>query len=332
MKKITFLFMLMLGLFSQAIFAQVTKKVVVEHFTNSYCSFCSSRNPGLFQNLNNTPEVLHLAIFPSKPYRSCELNQHNTTENDSRAMYYDNIFGSTPRIVIQGAVQSSGVNFASTSLFTNYLKETSPVSISIETLKKDVDSLTAKIVLKIEAANSLGNLKLYVPAVEDTVFYDAPNGENEHYNVFRKVLFDGTLSLPSMVGDSLVYTVRTANHMDWDSDRMFVMAMLQEETSKAMVQAESSEGQKPTTTSASVPHLDESEFTLYPNPTPNKITLSFRNELNGILTLTNLVGDVVQTAVLDQHMVLDISHLKGGIYWLKIDTDKGSNLQKVIKL
>ena len=33
--------------------AQVPKKVIVEHFTNTLCSVCASRNPGFYSNLNN---------------------------------------------------------------------------------------------------------------------------------------------------------------------------------------------------------------------------------------------------------------------------------------
>jgi hypothetical protein len=35
--------------------AQVTKKIIVEHFTNTKCSVCASRNPGFHTNLNVNP-------------------------------------------------------------------------------------------------------------------------------------------------------------------------------------------------------------------------------------------------------------------------------------
>jgi len=80
--------------------AQVQKNVVVEHFTNTRCGICASRNPGFFTNLNNNPDVIHLAIHPSSPYSSCVFNQHNSVDNDDRTNYYG-IYGGTPRLVVQ---------------------------------------------------------------------------------------------------------------------------------------------------------------------------------------------------------------------------------------
>ncbi|MGB1038957.1 MAG: hypothetical protein ACPGYY_09945, partial [Bacteroidia bacterium] len=216
--------------------AQVKRKILVEHFTNTYCGICSSRNPGLYSNLDNNPDVLHLAIHPSKPYRICELYLHNASENDERTNYYG-LFGSTPRIAIQGNVISAGTNYGSNSIFTSYKDQMSPFDVSVTTTKSDEDSLTAKIVITAQESNSIGSLNLYVPAVEDTVFFNAPNGENEHYDVFRKVIINEAISnLPSTVGDSIVFTARTEKHADWDKSQMYIMALLQDATSKSIEQ------------------------------------------------------------------------------------------------
>ncbi len=106
-------------------FAQVSKTIVVEHFTNSVCSICASRNPGFYENLSEQENVLHLAIHPSAPYSSCIFNLNNVIENDDRTNYYG-IYGSTPRLVIQGDVISSSADYSSASIFTPYLDATSP--------------------------------------------------------------------------------------------------------------------------------------------------------------------------------------------------------------
>lgn len=117
-------FMLLALLFQLALTTQmnaqmVAKKVIVEHFTNSRCGVCASKNPSLFTNLTSHPDILHISYHPSSPYSSCVFSQSNPAENDSRTNFYG-IFGGTPRIVIQGDVISSSTNFGSSTLFTAY--------------------------------------------------------------------------------------------------------------------------------------------------------------------------------------------------------------------
>lgn len=226
-----------------SLLAQVPRKVMIEHFTNSWCSVCASRNPGFYSNYsaNRQNGVLHLAIHPSSPYSGCLLNQHNVSENDGRTNYYG-VYGSTPRLVIQGTVISPSVNYSSATLLTPYLSQTSPASIRIEQTKFGNDSIRATIVLKTEALHNLDSLRLFVALAEDTLFYTSPNGENEHYDVFRKSLtgINGlSVSLPANVGDSVVYTFSSTTNAAWDFSRINTFVILQETMSKAVVQTES---------------------------------------------------------------------------------------------
>ena len=110
MKKTFSLSAIAILFFCQLAFSQVPKKAVVEHFTNTNCSVCASRNPGFYTNLNMQTGVLNLAVHPSSPYPNCLLYQQNATANDARTNYYG-IYGSTPRLVINGNVISSAANY-----------------------------------------------------------------------------------------------------------------------------------------------------------------------------------------------------------------------------
>ena len=239
MKKLThlvFAFTIAIG----NVNAQVPKKVVVEHFTNTKCSVCASRNPGFYTNLNAQSGVIHLAIHPSSPYAACVLSQHNVPDNDGRTNYYS-VYGSTPRLVIQGVVISSGADYSSASVFTPYLSQTSPASIKIRQTKFGSDSIRSTIVIKTMATHTLTNLKLFVALAEDTVFYTGSNGEPKHFDVFRKSLTGisgSTITLPAIVGDSVVYTKSSPSNMAWVFNRIFTLAILQDGTSKAVVQSE----------------------------------------------------------------------------------------------
>ncbi|MBA2610760.1 MAG: T9SS type A sorting domain-containing protein [Bacteroidetes bacterium] len=224
----------------QFVNAQVPKKVVVEHFTNTKCSVCASKNPGFYSNLNSQTGVIHLAVHPSSPYAACVLSMHNPVENDGRTNYYG-VYGSTPRLVIQGVVISSGANYSSASIFTPYLSQTSPASIKIYQYKFGNDSIRSRIVIKTQATHTLSNLNLFVALAEDTINYTGSNGEPVHYDVFRKSL-TGTsgvsVTLPAIVGDSVVYIKSSPANVAWNFSRIFTIAILQNATTKAVIQSE----------------------------------------------------------------------------------------------
>jgi hypothetical protein len=223
--------------------AQVPKAVVIEHFTNSLCGTCAFRNLGLFSNLAAHPEVLHLAIHPSSPYSQCLLNKHNTSENDARTNYYG-IFGGTPRIVLQGNVVSPSVSFSTVSLFPNQAGQSSPFSVRMTLGAVDAnDEFEVRVVVRTEAAHNYGTLQLFAAIAEDTLFYAAPNGENQHYNVFRKSVFETngrTITPAAAVGDSVVLVQTMTMNSVWVAERVLGIAILQEGSSKAVVQAASS--------------------------------------------------------------------------------------------
>lgn len=240
MKHVLTLFVALL-FFNLPANAQVPKKVIVEHFTNTVCSICASKNPGFYTNLQNQKGVIHLAVHPSSPYSSCILNKQNVTENDARTNYYG-VYGATPRLAIEGVVISSNANYSSASIFTPYLGQTSPASIKIYQRKFGTDSIRTKVVVKTEATHALSNLKLCVFLAEDTIFYVSPNGETKHFDVFRKSLTGITgvsITLPATVGDSVVYIKSSAASTAWNFPRIYSLAILQDGTSKAIIQCES---------------------------------------------------------------------------------------------
>jgi hypothetical protein len=227
--------------FNLSVNAQVPKKIIVEHFTNTVCSICASKNPGFYTNLKNQQGVIHLAVHPSSPYTSCILNKHNVSENDARTNYYG-IYGATPRLVIQGVVIASNANYSSAAIFTPYLGKTSPASIKIYQRKFGTDSIRTRIVVKTEATHALSNLKLCVFLAEDTIFYTSPNGETKHFDVFRKSLTGVTgvpITLPATVGDSVIIIESSPANAAWNFSRIYTLAILQDGTSKAIVQSES---------------------------------------------------------------------------------------------
>ncbi len=324
-------------LFSNLLFitswAQVPKKVVVEHFTNTRCSICASRNPGFYTNLSNHPDVLHVSVHPSSPYSSCVLNNHNPVENDDRTKYYGQ-YGSTPKFTIQGNNVPSSQNTSNASLFTPYTGQTSEASISVSHDKSSGSDIEVNVSIKTEASHSYGNLRMFVALVEDTVAYAAPNGENEHYDVFRKSMTDiegDVVNLPANVGDSLTFTFTESVNSDWSLNRMYALVILQEESNKAVVQSGASMSE-PTGNPVGIAESKEfEEIKIYPNPASNDLNLYLPNKVNEI-SLNSITGEVVYADIQIQsgNHTIDVSDLTKGIYFLQIINRGEVFVQKVI--
>ena len=268
-----------------SISAQVTQQVIAEHFTNTRCSNCARFNPDLITNFNNNPDVLHISYHPSSPYPTCVLNLHNKVENDGRTNYYG-IYGSTPRLMINGELKSG---FSSSTLFTPFKGKTSPFEM-VSSISSDGSTLTIKVKITTKAAHSFNTEKLVVLLAEDTVFYDAPNGEKEHYNVFRKSLtaVDGNnITLSNTLNSDTTITFTQSIHSDWNDGRIRVVAMLQNAGDKKMIQASQSSVVSTTYTTS----LSESNTAtisnpqVYPNPANEFVTFALHNDNFGKLKI-----------------------------------------------
>jgi hypothetical protein len=302
---------------NQASYAQVPKKVMVEHFTNTVCSICASKNPGFYANLKKQKGVIHLALHPSSPYASCIFSKHNVAENDARTNYYG-VYGATPRFTIEGVVISSNADYSSASIFTPYLGQSSPASIRIYQRKFGTDSIRTRIVVKTEATHALTNLKLCVFLAEDTIFYTSPNGETKHFDVFRKSLTGITgvsITLPATVGDSVIYIQSSTSNAAWNFSRIYTLAILQDGASKDIIQCESVPAKKNDITTgvddAVVNNTNVNVFVTNHAISINQTT----GEENSKFTLYDVSGRwILNKDLLTDHELVNISNLSPGIY------------------
>ncbi|MGB1004480.1 MAG: T9SS type A sorting domain-containing protein, partial [Salibacteraceae bacterium] len=314
----------------------VPKKIIVEHFTNTRCSNCASRNPGFFNNFNNsdTGDMIHLAIHPSSPYSSCILNQHNSAQNDDRTRYY-NIFGSTPRLVINGDVISASTSYNSPTLFNPFKGQTSPVSVRVEENYVGMDSIKVRTIITTEATHNLGTQNLYVALAEDTVFYNAPNGEDEHYDVFRYSLYGNngmSINVPANVGDSVVFETTVAIDSDWVSERILALAVLQNDIDKMVNQSYASMaiGENPNITSVNDLEL-EFVYQIYPNPVTRSLIIETKRDGRNVYTLRSVSGKQISEGVFEYTQNLNFENLPVGIYFITISNAYGVVTNKIIK-
>jgi hypothetical protein len=232
-----------------------------------------------------------LAIHPSSPYSNCIFNQDNPTENDARTNYYG-IFGGTPRLVVQGSPISASTNYGSASIFTSQSGQTSPFTVRINVGNLNLaGEISVEVVVKTEAAHNYTNLKLFAAIAEDTIFYNAPNGENVHYNVFRKSVFetDGkTIQPATMVGDSVIFTQNLTFDAIWSEPNLVGISILQETGNKAVVQAATSKNQNFTTTE----NIEIAPFKIY--TAQNRLYFQADNSANYNLQVFDLQGKILR--------------------------------------
>ena len=313
--------------------AQVDQKIIAEHFTNTKCSACASRNPGLITNFKNNPEVIHISFHPSRPYSTCVLNNHNGSENDERTKYY-NIFGGTPQLTLNGVVHSGSFN--PSSIFDPYKGKTAAIDISSSIVSQGTDSLNIKVMISTKATHSFGTEKIGIFVVEDTVFYDAPNGEKQHYNVFRKALSDvkgDDIMLSNTIGNIDIISFSIADHKDWDIQRMRVVTILQKSSDKSVIQA----AQSPVVKAGFVSKVEEavnsseSSVLVYPNPTTGNFYVDGLSSVNFRYSLIDLVGKTILNGQAERMAPIDGSSLIPGYYIITIQSDGNVSRHRILK-
>lgn len=305
------------------------KTILVEHFTNTLCSVCASRNPGLYDNLRAQQDVLHVAYHPSSPYSGCVLNQHNKTENDSRTNYYS-IYGGTPRIVLNGSVQSASLNYASANIFNSFKNITADVSVNVsQTIEGNLIKSNISVIRLTNMSYS--NLKLHVQYVEDTIFYNSPNGEYTHFDVFRKSA-NGTqgidIVLPTNVGDSNIISSETAINTAWNKNRIYTLAFVQNTSDKNILNVAKSNPTK--SSSTGVKTLEELGIKVYPNPANEYVNIDLLNNEKTKVSIINILGEVVFNKEIVESEKIDLTRFNKGVYFLNLEKSNGKFVKKLI--
>lgn len=302
-------------LLAQTALAQpVPRTTLVEHFTNTWCSICAGRNPAFYTNLAAFPDVLHLAYYPSAPYAGCPFNQLNKAENDARTNFYG-VYGSTPRLVINGSALAANEDYSSPVIFQREAGKTSDYALGVTLNRRSADSGEAVITVRKVAANGLTTLRLFAVVAEDTIMFNAKNGETIHYDRFNKSL-TGTapqsLSAPALVGDSLLLRYTFAVSGSWGPTR--VTAILQDTARQGLQAARSAQLPR----SLSIPGETIHTPFLFPNPASKELFVS------GLLpgyyhyTITNLLGQRAMNGVVSIGTPILLQSLPSGNYVLSI--------------
>jgi hypothetical protein len=327
MKMLIFLLLTCFSALSAS--SQTPKRVVAEHFTNSRCSSCASQNPAFNNNLAANAEVLRISYHPTSPYANCIFAQHNPSENDARTNFYG-LYGSTPRLAVNGSPLSFNPNpFQNPNLFVPYQNQNSQFELKLEQ-KKEGDTLRIRCVLNSLATTSGGSLRLFAAAAEDTVFYSSPNGENRHYNVFRKTFFgsDGITFTAPQEGDSLVWEGKMGRNQVWNFNRIFAYAIVQNASDRLHQQSNFSRPSDQTITALKNP-VSHPEFQILPNPGDGQYRIRVKEMALIEGELLDNQGKRISTIPVTKSTEAEFQLHNPGIYYLKLELNGRQVVKKV---
>lgn len=329
MKKLLFTFVMTACCLIPEVQSQVKKYVLLEHFTNSRCSVCASRNPAFYTLINGHPQdVHHIAYHPPIPYSSCIFYQANTTENSARTNFYGVV--GTPKVALNGILVNGGSQLLPAATLNAALPLTSPIQMHVT--ETSGTNRTATVQIYTHGAVPDGNYKLYLAVVEKTINYTSPNGETVHHDVFRTMLpaIDGTPVTLAQPGGSVTLSFNYSVAAGWNASEVYVVAFVQHTTSQEVLN--SGTRFDSFVLSAGEPHFQTAS--VQPNPVGETAVAYIGEDRAEALEIFAINGQRTSVSFDNQQLgrvAFSMAGLPRGIYVLKVTGEKGVYTAKVIK-
>ncbi len=329
-KHSSFLFCLLLA---SSLLAQESAKkyLLIEHFTNSNCPPCASRNPALYNLITQAQyadDVHHISVHPMFPYPQCVFYQANTTENTAWTSLYP--VSGTPTIVLNGATQSPTNPLLTEAKLQTYLGQTSPLYIKVtESGPNNARSVNVKA--KALGEIPAGNYKIFVAIAEKTVNLQTPNGEMVHRDVFRKMLtaVAGDPFTVPVVGGTNEYNFNYSIPNTWNADEVFVLAFVKEVDTKQVLNS----GTRFDPVLSGINEIKPAQVSFLPNPTSDFARVTLPGDEAQTVEVFAANGQRVSVLFENQGNALSLSvaSLPSGVYFVKIDGKKGRYAGKFVK-
>ena len=330
MKKL--LFIPLIVLMGAAAFAQSSAKkyVLIEHFTNSWCGICASRNPSFYASIvPYAADIHHISIHPSVPYQGCVFYQANKSENQARADFYG--VPGTPRVALNGTFLASGSTLLPVATLQSHLNKTSPIAIKVTDAIAGSNFTTTLDISYLGNVPS-GNYRLFVAVVEKTINLTTPNNEKVHHDVFRDMLtaIAGNPITPGAAGTTAKLTFTGPINAAWQTSELYALAFLQNVDTKEVLNS----GTKfDLTSSASNEPLVQRQVRVYPNPTRDVALVPLENDAVEKVEAYTLSGQRTDLAFSNdnQQVQVETDQLAPGVYVLKITGRKGVYTARMLR-
>lgn len=326
----------LLGWHINTVQAQTDQVVLVEVFGNTYCPPCIFGEPDFYDQILDPYEdkgVLHIAYHGPSPVAEDVFFQHNPEEMMERRSYYG--VNGVPFIYVQGKRVETDTALLNVNDLTPALNQKIGIAVDVTEIE-DGDKRNVTVSLKTVDVKETGDLVVRVAVVEKDFFYTPPHEGmlTHHRNVFRKALnnWEGKTFLAPPAGISTKYTYSYDLNPEWNREEVYVIAFVQDENTKAVLNAGSSWGQitikeddpkEDTTTGLEEDDLWDLAW-LYPNPIENQLQIRTK-AAQGISQIR--IFDVSGKEILqqtfpissEQNYMVSVNDLLSGIYFVYIE-------------
>jgi len=323
--------------FDEIFIGERNRKVLLEHFTNSSNPTANSEN----DFINNFPgvtggEAIQIQYHTSFPGTD-PMNADNTADPSARALYYG--VSQVPRTGLDGYLKTDA-QFSTwgTTAYNQRVLLQSPFSINITypTNPTELLNISAEINALSRVDSSLiVQIVVVEKEIDGSVFTGANLSNLKFRNVVKRKLPDAAGTRVNQVWQS---GTRVVVNQAWnpvnvyDKTKLGVVVFLQNELNKQVYQAFYSDVTTAPTGVTSLPtHLVQS-FTLYPNPTKDKIAVGFEGVTvteNYQINVYDQLGRLCKQSTLqagNQGVVIDVENLADGMYILKLQNAKGEQI------
>ena len=233
-----------------------TKIVLLEGFSNVCCAGCPEMNQALHELMSmegyGTDKVLLVKFSVPFPFLYDPHYLANTADNDARAWgpnydftgYYADLFTSVPTLFGDGALLGGSGNPPTTAelipLVDALLNEEPGFGIQVEAAVMGT-SVSTTVTLSAAEDVDLSGMTLNVVLVENPIEYAEAPCDGGDELVFHWIMRDFqtvTTSLPQLTGGTpLVETTTLTGNLSWPADHLFVIAFVQNDATRKVLQA-----------------------------------------------------------------------------------------------
>jgi hypothetical protein len=162
------------------------RTVLFEESTNYGCPPCFTANPTIHQFLEDysVSQVIPIKWHVWWPNASDPYYNHNPTPVQNRISYYG--INAAPDCVVDGTNGPIPGSYGSMQQYVeNRLVISSPIAITAAGAVNGTN-YDATITVNVEQVPAAGDYRLFIVFTEHHIHFPSPNGEQDHYDVFRK--------------------------------------------------------------------------------------------------------------------------------------------------
>jgi methionine-rich copper-binding protein CopC len=325
--------------FDEIFIGERNRRVLLEHFTNSSSPTANSENDFInnFTGVVNG-EAVHIQYHTSFPGAD-PMNADNTADPSARALYYG--LSQVPRTSLDGYMRSEA-QFSTwgTTVYNQRVLLQSPFNINVTypTNPAELLNISAEINALSRVDSSLiVQVVVVEKEIDGSVFTGVNLGSLKFKNVVKRMLPDAAGTRVNQVwqqGTRVVVNQSWNPTNVYDKSKLGVVVFLQNEINKQVYQSFYSDVTTRPSGVTSLPNNLVQSFTLYPNPTKDKIVVGFEGVTateNYQIQIYDQLGRLCKDATLqsgNQGVVINVENLADGMYVLKLQNTQGEMITR----